>query len=81
MRAFQATGSYNASRGSYRKIDQTFKVQVAAADEKEAVEKVLSDLGSKHRVKRVNVTFTEVRPMEPAEVTDPVVKYQLGEER
>ncbi|MBN1109461.1 MAG: hypothetical protein JXA45_01745 [Methanomassiliicoccales archaeon] len=80
MRAFQATGSYNASRGSYRKIDQIFKVQVAAADEKEAVEKVLSDLGSKHRVKRVNVTITEVRSMEPAEVTDPVVKYQLGEE-
>ena len=79
MRAFQATGSYNASRGSYRKITQNFKVQVAAADERAAVEKVLSDLGSKHRIKRGDVTFTEVRAMEPAEVTDPVVRYQIGE--
>lgn len=79
MKAFQATGSYNACRGSYRKITQTFSVQVAAADEKEAVEKVLSDLGSKHRVKRVNVTFNEVKPMAATDVTNPVVKYQIGE--
>lgn len=79
MKAFQATGSYNACRGSYRKITQTFKVEVAAADEKEATEKVLSDLGSKHRVKRSNVKFTEIKPLAAADVTDPVVKYQIGE--
>ena len=80
MKAFQAIGSYTASRGSYRKINQNFKVQVAAADENEAREKVLSDLGSKHRIKRVDVTFTEIKPMAAEEVTDPVVKYQLGEQ-
>ena len=79
MKAFQAIGNYNASRGSYRKINQNFKVQVAANDEGEAREKVLSDLGSKHRIKRVDVTLTEIRPMDVAEVTDPVVKYQIGE--
>lgn len=79
MKAFQAIGSYNASRGSYRKIRQTFKVEVAAVDESTAREKVLSDLGSKHRVKRVNVDFTEITVMDSANVTDPVVKYQIGE--
>lgn len=79
MKAFQAIGSYNASRGSYRKINQNFKVEVAADDEKSAVEKVMSDLGSKHRIKRVDVHLTEIKPMATADVTDPVVKYQLGE--
>lgn len=79
MKAFQAIGSYNASRGSYRKINQNFKVQVAAADENEAREKVLSDLGSKHRIKRVDVNFAEIKAIDAAEVTDPVVKYQIGE--
>jgi len=80
MKAFQAIGSYNASRGSYRKINQNFNVEVAAVDEKAAVEKVLSDLGSKHRIKRVDVHFTEIKPMASADVTDPVVKYQIGEQ-
>ena len=80
MKAFQAIGSYNASRGSYRRINQNFKVQVAAADENEAREKVLSDLGSKHRIKRVDVTIAEISPLAAADVTDPVVKYQIGEQ-
>ncbi|MCG7844374.1 MAG: hypothetical protein MIO90_02970 [Methanomassiliicoccales archaeon] len=80
MKAFQAIGSYNASRGSYRKINQNFKVEVAADDEKAAVEKVLSDLGSKHRIKRVDVHFTEVKTIATADVINPVVKYQLGEQ-
>jgi len=33
MKAFQAIGSYNACRGSYRKIIQNFNIQVAAVDE------------------------------------------------
>jgi len=43
------------------------------------MERVLSDLGSKHRIKRVNVTFTEIKAMATEDVTDQVVKYQLGE--
>jgi len=79
MKAFQAIGSYNASRGSYRTINQAFKIEVAADNEEAAREKVLSDLGSKHRVKRANVNFTEVSALDAANVTDPVVKHQIGE--
>ncbi|TFG56066.1 MAG: hypothetical protein E4H30_05525 [Methanomassiliicoccus sp.] len=79
MKAFQAIGSYNACRGSYRKIIQNFNIQVAAVDEKAAKERVLSDLGSKHRIKRANVIFTEIKAMATEDVTDQVVKYQLGE--
>ena len=81
MKAFQVIGSYDASRVGYRKSIQRFNVQVAAADEAAAKEKVLSDLGSKHRKKRSEISFTEIRPLSPSEVTDPVVKHQIGEGR
>jgi len=55
MKAFQVTGSYDASRVGYRKSMQNFSVQVAAVDENAAKEKVLSDLGSKHRKRREEI--------------------------
>ncbi len=76
MKAFQVIGSYDASRVGYRKSMQNFSVQVAADDENAAREKVLSDLGSKHRKKRVEITFTEVKPLAAADVTDAVVKHR-----
>lgn len=79
MKAFQVIGSYDASRVGYRKSMQNFSVQVAAVDENAAKEKVLSDLGSKHRKKRVEITFAEVKALAAADVTDPVVKHQIGE--
>lgn len=79
MKAFQVSGSYDASRVGYRKSMQKFSVQVAADDESAAKEKVLSDLGSKHRKKRVEISFAEIKPLAAADVTDPVVKHQLGE--
>ncbi len=79
MKAFQVTGSYDASRVGYRKSIQKFSVQVAAVDENAAREKVLSELGSKHRKKRVEIELAEIKPLAPADVTDPVVKHQIGE--
>ncbi len=79
MKAFQVTGSYDASRVGYRSSMQNFSVQVAAVDENAAKERVLSDLGSKHRKKRGEITLAEVKPLAPADVTDPVVKHQIGE--
>ncbi len=79
MKAFQVTGSYDASRVGYRKSMQNFSVQVAAVDENAAKDKIMSDLGSKHRKKRVEITFTEVKPLANADVTDAVVKHQIGE--
>jgi len=79
MKAFQVIGSYDASRVGYRKSMQNFSVQVAAVDENAAREKVLSDLGSKHRKKRDEIVFAEVKLLAPADVTDPIVQHQIGE--
>jgi len=79
MKGFQVTGSYDASRVGYRQSIQNFSVQVAAADENAAREKVLSELGSKHRKKRGEITLTAIKPLAAADVTDPIVKHQIGE--
>jgi len=63
----------------YRQSIQNFSVQVAAADENAAREKVLSELGSKHRKKRGEITLTAIKPLAAADVTDPIVKHQIGE--
>ncbi len=79
MKAFQVIGSYDASRVGYRKSMQNFSVQVAAENENAAREKVLSDLGSKHRKRREEITLSEVKTLAAADVTDPIVKHQIGE--
>lgn len=56
----------------------TFAKEVAAEDEAGAVERVMSDLGSKHRVKRPNVRVKDVTPIPLDEVQDPVVRFQVG---
>jgi len=42
-----------------------------------AKEKVLSIIGSNHRVKRKKVEIKEVKELSPEEVEDPVVKYLI----
>jgi large subunit ribosomal protein LX len=60
-----------------------FKKEVAAKDQVEAVKKLFSDLGSKHRVKRRNIKITSVEELEADQVQDPVVQFLIkgGEEK
>ena len=39
----------------------------------------LSDLGSKHKVKRYQIKITEVKELKPDEVTDTIISFKLGE--
>lgn len=56
---------------------QPFTKEVAAKDEDEAVEKLLSLLGSKHRTRRKNIKIQRVEEIQLEEVIDPVVSYLL----
>jgi ribosomal protein L20A (L18A) len=40
--------------------------------------KVLSTFGSRHRVVRKNIILKELVPLKEEEITDPVVKHQVG---
>lgn len=57
---------------------QPFAKEVAAKDREEALEKVLSLMGSKHGTKRRDIKVKEVREISAEDVADPVVTYLLG---
>lgn len=61
------------------RMPQNFTKEVISKDKKEATEFILSDLGSKHKVKRWQINITEVKELKPDEVTDSIISYKLGE--
>jgi large subunit ribosomal protein LX len=63
----------------YKKKRQfIFGMELTADKEDHVREKILSELGSRHRVKRDRVTFTEVSQIKPEDVTDIDLRKALG---
>jgi len=73
MKAFRVTGSFMMGK----KI-QSFTKEVISKDKNQATEFIISDLGSKHKVKRYNIKIAEVKELKPDEVTDSIVSFKLG---
>jgi len=73
MKAFRVAGSFADPRKR-----QPFSIEVAAENEDAVREKVLSTLGSKHRLKRTQIDITEITELSPDQVTNHVVKYDIG---
>ncbi len=78
MQAFRATGAYRIKMGEYRNDLQDFKIELAAADDKAARELIYSNFGSRQRVPRKDIIIKEIVPIKTEEITDPVVKHQVG---
>ncbi len=73
MKAFKVTGSFRMGRK-----DQPFSKEVIAADKKAANETILSELGSKHKLKRYSIKVAEIVELKPDEVTDSIISHKLG---
>jgi ribosomal protein L20A (L18A) len=78
MQGYRAVGSYTFSNMNYRHETQDFKIEVAANDEKEAIHQILSNIGSRHRIERKNITISQITALKNEEVTDLVVKHLIG---
>jgi large subunit ribosomal protein LX len=74
MKAFKVTGSFQMGRAF-----QNFTKEVLSKDKNGATEFILSDIGSKHKVKRWQINITEVKELKPDEITDSIISYKLGE--
>ncbi len=74
MKAFRVAGSYADPRKR-----QPFSIEMSAEDETAVRERALSTLGSKHKLKRWEIDITEITELSPDQVTNPVVKYEIGE--
>jgi large subunit ribosomal protein LX len=55
-----------------------FVREVRALKAEHALEKIYSELGSRHKIKRVNIRVTEVREIKPEEATDRTIRKLLG---
>jgi large subunit ribosomal protein LX len=60
---------------------QKFTLEVTALNEKDALEKVYSLLGSRHKLKRYHIRVTKVQTIMPEEVTKPEVHGLLKAKR
>lgn len=73
MKAFRVVGSFADPRKR-----QPFSIEMSAEDEAAVKERALSTLGSKHKLKRWEIDITEITELSPDQVTNPVVKYEIG---
>ncbi|MDO9536900.1 MAG: 50S ribosomal protein L18Ae [Thermoplasmata archaeon] len=73
MKAFRVTGNFQMGRNR-----QNFSKEIISKDKKEATEFILSDLGSKHKVKRYQIKIADVTELKPDEVQDSIVLHKLG---
>ncbi len=73
MKSFRVTGSYSPKGKKWYR----FTKDVVADDEKRAIEKSYSLLGSKFGIKRGLIKINEVKEIKAEESNDPTVKYYM----
>lgn len=73
MQGFRATGTFRMGIA-----DQPYAIELVAADEAAAREKVLSTLGSRYGVARRMVHVAKLEPLAGNEAEDPVVRHKLA---
>ncbi|MFA5942842.1 MAG: 50S ribosomal protein L18Ae [Candidatus Thermoplasmatota archaeon] len=72
-KAFQVDGDFQMGR-----VRQHFTIQVAAANEAGAKDRVYATLGSRHGVNRRQVAIGTAKAISGDDVTDAIVRHELG---
>ena len=75
MKAFKVTGEI-----SKPKLKTPFVKEVLADKSEHAVEKVYSEIGSKHRVRRCHIKITEVQEVSADQIDNPILKKMVAEQ-
>ena len=70
---FRATGAYKKKKRTF-----TFSRELLAEKEAHVREKILSELGSRHRVKRREIEIEEIKEIKPEEVQNLDLRKILG---
>ena len=72
-KAFEVDGDFQMGR-----VRQHFTLQVAAANETAAKDRVYATLGSRHGVNRRQVSIAHAKAVTGEDVTDAIVRHELG---
>ena len=73
MKPFRVTGEFRMGR-----TNTPFTMETLGKDANAARDRVLSTIGSRHRVDRHQVTVKAIKEIRLDEVTDPVVEKRLS---
>jgi large subunit ribosomal protein LX len=77
LKVFRVTGEIRKPN-----LKTSFRKEIITAKPEHAVEKVYTELGSKHRVKRFQIKIISVEEVPTDEIEDPILKkYATGEEQ
>jgi large subunit ribosomal protein LX len=69
MKVFRVTGEIRKPN-----LKTSFAKEVVALKPEHAVEKVYTELGSKHRVKRFHIKILNVEEVQPQDIKNPILK-------
>jgi large subunit ribosomal protein LX len=69
MKIFRVTGEIRKPN-----LKTSFKKEVIALKPEHAIEKVYTELGSKHRVKRFHIKILNVEEVQPQDIKNPALK-------
>ena len=73
MKIWRVAGKYTKKKRVF-----VFGMEMMAEKENHVREKVMSELGSRHRVKRNSIEFSEITEIKPEDVTDLDLRKALG---
>lgn len=77
MKVFRVTGEIH--KPNFR---TSFRKELIADKAEHAVERVYTELGSKHRVKRFHIRVDSVSEVQPDEIENPLLKkFVMGEDK
>ena len=72
-KVWRATGSYRKNKTTYR-----FSKELIADKEDHARERMLSELGSRHRVRRKDIKITDVAEVRPDDIQSLDIRRVMG---
>ncbi len=75
MKVFRITGEINKP-----KLNTTFVKEVLADKAEHAEEKIYTEIGSKHRVKRCHIKLLQVTEVSPGDIDNPILKKLVAGE-
>ena len=77
MKAFRITGTFKMGLNS----NQPFAKEMVAKDKNEVREKVYSDIGSRHNIRRLFINIKKIDEMTADQITDPLIKSLMTEKK
>jgi len=73
MKAFRIKGRMRVNPNNW----QAFSKEFIGSNESDAVERLYSIMGSKHRLERKFIIIEDIKELTPEEIEDHVVKYRI----